>query len=96
MVSITRLLQLSPSTLPPYMGLTKFVVLQEILYQPFFALIRLMQKQCIFKVKQFFSFNFMLVGLDFTILCLFFRALPHSSTIIKLQIASYLASHQIM
>ena len=40
MVSIRRLLQLSPSPLPLNMfspGL--FVVLQEIFYQPFFALI---------------------------------------------------------
>ena len=45
-----------------------FVVLQAVLYQPSFALIRLLQKKCIFKIKQIFSFNFLLVGFDFAVL----------------------------
>ena len=82
------------------------VVLQEIIYQPSFALIRLLQKKkrCIFNVKQFFPFNILLV--DFAVFCIFVSwGVFHSSAIIKLQIASYLqsiciasffASHQIM
>ena len=46
-----------------------FVVLQETLYQPLIALIRLMIKIMHFQRKQMFSFNVLLVGLDFAVLC---------------------------
>ena len=63
--SIRRLLQLSP----PPLSLTRFspglfVVLQEMLYQPSFALIRLLQK--IIQIKQIFSFNLLLAGFAFS------------------------------
>ena len=63
----------------------------------------LRQRCFIFKVKQIFSFNLLLVGFDLTVLCMYF--LRHfCSAIMKLRIASFLhistasslASHQIM
>ena len=60
-----------------------FVVLQEILYQLSFAMIRLLQKKCIFKIKQSFSFNLLLAGFGFSAFCVamflsqrFFTVLP--------------------
>ena len=52
-------MQLSPLTLPPtsYQVFTRFVVLQEMLYQPFFALIRLLQKIMHFQSKTNFFFQ---------------------------------------
>ena len=41
-----------------------FAVLQEMLYQPSFALIRLLQK--IIQIKQSFSFNLLLAGFAFS------------------------------
>ena len=70
MVPISRLLQLSP----PPLSFTRFspgllVLLQEIVYQPSFALLRLLQKKFIFKVKQIFSFNLLLAGFGFAAFC---------------------------
>ena len=63
----------------------------------------LRQRYFIFKVKQIFSLNLLLVGFDFAVLCMYF--LRHfCSAIMKLRIASFLhictasssGSHQIM
>ena len=56
---------------PPPLPLNKFspglfVLLQEILYQPFFALI--IAKNNAF--SKFFSFNLFLVGFNFAVLCI--------------------------
>ena len=105
MASITIPLQLSP----PPLHLTRFppdlfVALKEILFQPSFALINLLQKITHFQSKEKKSFILMLLDFDFIVLCVFFRVLFHSSSIMKLWIASYLdicivsywTYHQIM
>ena len=82
-----------------------FLELQEILYQLSLALIWLFQKIMHFQSKKKNSSNLLLVSFDFAILFLCVSwASFHSSTIMKLQlasylyiwIASYLASHQII
>ena len=91
-------------------GFIRLLVLQVIIYQP--SLLwsnRLLQKECIFKIKQSFSSNLLLIGFDFTVLrlyCTVLCFLGHyfSSAIMKLRIAwcldicigSNLASHQLM
>ena len=106
MVSIRRLLQLYP----PFLLLTKFspgffVVLQGILYQPSFSLIRLLERITHFQSKKFFSLYLLLLGFAFAVVCIcvFFRVLFHFSAIMKqigsylhICIASYLVSDQIM
>ena len=99
-------MQLLPPHPPTsYQVFTRFVVLQEILYQPFFALIRLLQKIMHFQSKT--NFLILLIAGRFWFCCfvyVFLRVLFHSSAIMKLQIAlylhifiaSYLTSHQIM
>ena len=92
-------MQLSPSHPPiSYQVFTRFVVLQEMLYQSFFVLIRLLRKIMHFQNKTNFLIQLiLLVGFDFAVLCILF----HSSAIMKLQIAlcllifiaSYLTSH---
>ena len=81
---------------PPHPALISFspglfLELQEILYQLSFALIRLFQKIMHFEIKKKFSSNLLLVSFDFAILCLCVSWAPfNGSTIMKLQIASYL------
>ena len=61
----------SPLSLPrTRFSLGVFVVLQAILYQPFFALIRLLQKMMYFQSEKFFSCNVLLVGFNFAVLCI--------------------------
>ena len=62
-----------------------FVVLQAILYQTSFTLIRLLRKICIFKVKHLFV-QLITGRFYFAVLCVFLRALFHSSVIMKLRI----------
>ena len=60
----------SPSHLPLTWFLPgSFVVFQELLCQPSFALIRVLKKMY-FQSKTNFSFNLLLVGFDFAALCL--------------------------
>ena len=93
----------SPSPSPLLPGL--FVVLQEILYQPFLVLTKLLQKIMHFQSKTNFFFQLIADRFWFCYsVYIFFRVLFHSSAIMKLQIAlylhisiaSYLTSHQIM
>ena len=99
-------MQLSPPHPPTsYYVFTRFVVLQEMLYPPFSAAIRLLQNIIHFQSKKKLLIDKLLVDFDFTVLCIcVFRVLFHSSGIMKLRIAlylhiftaSYLTSHQIM
>ena len=82
-----------------------FVILQEILYQSFFPLIKLLQKIIHLKSKtNFFFQHCWLVLILLFCVYVFLRALFDSSAIMKLQIAlylyiyiaSYLISHQII
>ena len=82
-----------------------FVILQEILYQSFFPLIKLLQKIIHLKSKtNFFFQHCWLVLILLFCVYVFLRALFDSSAIMKLRIAfylhisiaSYLTSHQIM
>ena len=90
-------------SLPPF-SVTGFspgllVVLQEILYQPFFCsdLPDYCKKQCLFKVKHIFSFNLLLVGFDFVVLCLCVSQGAFSQFLFAyICIASYSASHQML
>ena len=106
MVLIRRLFQLSPRPLP----LTRFspglfVVLQEILYQPFFALIRLLQIIMHFKSKTIFFFQ-LIAGWSgfccFVYMCFLGRLSQFCyhelqiASYLHICIASYLVSHQIM
>ena len=98
--SIRRLLQLSP----PPLSLTRFspglfVVLQEILYQPSFALIRLLPKKnnAFLKQNNFFLSTYswpVLVFLLFVYVSLW--VLFHSSAIMKLGIASYICTYALL
>ena len=65
-------MQLSPRHSPTsYHFLTRFVVLQEILYEPFFVLIKLLQKIMHFQSKTNFLIQLiLLVRFDFAILCI--------------------------
>ena len=64
------------NVLPPPLPPTRFspvlfVVLQERLYQPVSSyLTDYCKKKCIFKVRQNFSYNLLLVDFDFAVLCL--------------------------
>ena len=95
MVSIRRLLQLSPLLLTTFSpGL--FIVLQE--QKTFFCsgLTDYCKKQYIFKLKQIFSFNLLLVSFDLLFyVYVFLRALFHISCL-HICIVSYSTSHQII
>ena len=105
MVATRSLLKLSSlPTLPPPPPLTGFspglcVILQEILYQPFFALMRLLHNMIHFQSKTDLFFQLIAVFYMY-----FLRVLFHSSVNMKLRIASYLyicvasylAPHQII
>ena len=109
MVPIRRLPQ-CPIVSPIHLSLTRFspglfVVLQEILYQPSFALIRLLKKILPFQSKTIFFFQ--LIAGRFWFFCLMymcFLGCIFSAANMKLRIglylhicvAFYLASHQLM
>ena len=68
MVSIKALLQVTPPTVPiTTFSPGFFVVLQEILCQPFVYSDQI-KDQCIFKVKQIISLKSLLIGFDFAVL----------------------------
>ena len=99
MVSIRKLLQF-PLSSPPLSKFSPglFVVLQQIIYQPSFALIRLLQK-----ITHNLSTDWWSVLISLFCVYVILRALFHSSAIMKLRIvshlhmctASYFTSHQI-
>ena len=102
MVSLRRLLQLSPVPTPPHYQV--FIVLHFCCFtrntlSTLFCSDQIIAKKCIFKVKHCWSVLILLFCVH-----VFPRVLFHSSAIIKLQIASYLCmciasyftSHQIM
>ena len=96
MMQVKVSVRMLPQLPPPHPTLISFspglfLELQKIFDQLSLALIRLFQKIMHFQSKANVSSNLLLVSFDFAILCLCVSWAPfNGSTIMKLQIASYL------